>query len=78
MNSENGINEKIRCALEVHSIESRLLWKPMHLQPVFKRAPSYLNGVSESLFNAGLCLPSGSSLTESQIDFIVEKVSEAI
>ena len=58
-----GINrEDIRLALESENIESRPLWKPMHLQPVFKDAPAYLNGVSEHLFGRGICLPSGSNL----------------
>jgi dTDP-4-amino-4,6-dideoxygalactose transaminase len=45
------------------NIESRPLWKPMHLQPIFKPYPAYTNGVSEDLFDRGLCLPSGSNLT---------------
>ena len=56
------IREKIRIALENENIESRPLWKPMHLQPVFKKNVSFVNGVSEDLFERGLCLPSGSSL----------------
>ncbi len=56
--------EKIRLALANHNIESRPLWKPMHQQPVFKGAPSYLNGISDDLFSRGLCLPSGSNLNE--------------
>jgi dTDP-4-amino-4,6-dideoxygalactose transaminase len=62
--------EDIRLALERENIEARPLWKPMHLQPVFKDAPSYLNGISEELFNKGLCLPSGSSLTEEDLNRI--------
>jgi dTDP-4-amino-4,6-dideoxygalactose transaminase len=58
--------EKVRMALENENIESRPLWKPMHLQPVFQRYPVYENGVSEFLFERGLCLPSGSALTEKQ------------
>lgn len=56
------MREKIRIALENENIESRPLWKPMHLQPVFEKCLSFVNGVSEDLFNRGLCLPSGSSL----------------
>jgi len=56
------VREKIRTALERDNIESRPLWKPMHLQPVFKENISFENGVSEALFERGLCLPSGSSL----------------
>ncbi len=51
--------------LEKDQIETRPLWKPMHLQPVFKSVPAYINGCSERLFSLGLCLPSGSNLTDS-------------
>lgn len=54
----------LRIALEKQQIESRPLWKPMHLQPVFKSCPYYGNDISESLFRNGLCLPSGSNLTD--------------
>lgn len=54
--------ETIRLALEKDNIESRPLWKPMHLQPVFEQAPFYGDGTSEKLFEQGLCLPSGSNL----------------
>lgn len=63
--------EDVRTALEKESIESRPLWKPMHMQPVFSGAPSYINGVSENLFNIGLCLPSGSNLLEEELQRIV-------
>lgn len=53
-------------------IESRPLWKPMHLQPVFAKAPAYVNGVSETLFAQGLCLPSGPMVTDKDVDRIVE------
>ena len=56
--------EQIRKALENENIESRPLWKPMHLQPIFKNTLNYTNGISEDLFNRGLCLPSGSNLDE--------------
>ncbi|MDN3707758.1 aminotransferase class I/II-fold pyridoxal phosphate-dependent enzyme [Myroides ceti] len=55
--------EDLRLALLDHNIESRPLWKPMHLQPVFKDSPYYGNKVAENLFDKGLCLPSGSNLT---------------
>jgi dTDP-4-amino-4,6-dideoxygalactose transaminase len=58
--------ESLRLALLQDNIESRPLWKPMHLQPVFLDCPAYLNGTSERLFNQGLCLPSGSNLTEAE------------
>lgn len=61
----NGITrEDIRLALEKEDIESRPLWKPMHLQPVFSSSPYYGNTISEKLFENGLCLPSGSNLDD--------------
>ena len=57
---------------EQHQIEVRSLWKPMHLQPVFSNEPCYLNGISDRLFGIGLCLPSGSSLTDEDFDRIFE------
>jgi len=56
--------EKLRLAFEEANIESRPLWKPMHLQPVFAGCPAYVNGTSEKLFENGLCLPSGSNIDE--------------
>ncbi|HCQ14935.1 MAG TPA: pyridoxal phosphate-dependent aminotransferase, partial [Cryomorphaceae bacterium] len=64
--------EKIRQVLEKENIESRPLWKPMHLQPVFREYPFAGGNVAESLFNTGLCLPSGSKLTESDFQRIVK------
>lgn len=58
--------EAIRLALEAQDIEARPLWKPMHLQPVFEGAPYYGEKVAEDLFNRGLCLPSGSNLTDEE------------
>jgi len=63
--------EALRIILEKDNIETRPLWKPMHQQPIFKDAPSYLNGVSDDLFERGLCLPSGSNLTENELNRIV-------
>jgi dTDP-4-amino-4,6-dideoxygalactose transaminase len=61
----NGLTrEDIRHAMEIENIETRPLWKPMHQQPVFSISKRYLNGVSDNLFENGLCLPSGSNLTE--------------
>ena len=57
-------------------IESRPLWKPMHLQPVFRNAPAYVNGVSESRFQQGLCLPSGPLVTDDDVDKIVEIIKK--
>ena len=75
---EAGLSEKVRVALEKENIESRPLWKPMHLQPVFKGVPFYENGVSEDLFNRGLCLPSGSSLSEVDLDRVVTIVESIV
>lgn len=66
--------EKIRLNLESVNIESRPLWKPMHLQPVFEKYPHYTQGVSEELFEKGLCLPSGSNLSETDLERIVENI----
>jgi dTDP-4-amino-4,6-dideoxygalactose transaminase len=74
--NENGgiTREDIRLALLEENIESRPLWKPMHLQPVFKEFPFYGNGTSEKLFKQGLCLPSGSNLTEEDLERVVKCV----
>lgn len=75
--TEGSINrENVRLALDAENIESRPLWKPMHLQPVFAGAPFYGNGTSERLFEKGLCLPSGSNLTEDDLDRVVKKVRD--
>ena len=63
----NGITrEDLRLAMEGDNIECRPLWKPMHLQPIFASYPYYGGSVSENLFNDGLCLPSGSNLTDDE------------
>ncbi len=64
--------EVIRLALEEDNIESRPLWKPMHLQPVFANSPFYGDGTSEGLFEKGLCLPSGSNLNNEDFERIFE------
>lgn len=68
------IREKIRLALENENIESRPLWKPMHLQPIFKDYPYYGNRLSEELFEKGLCLPSGSNMTPDQQELVIETI----
>lgn len=74
-NNNKGItSEVLRLALESENIESRPLWKPMHLQPVFKNYPYYGGNVSESLFKNGLCMPSGSNLTEKDRERIAATV----
>ena len=68
-----GLNrEVIRLAMEAENIETRPLWKPMHQQPIFSKSKSYLNGVSDNLFDNGLCLPSGSNLTEEEFSRIFD------
>ena len=64
--------ERIRLALEAEDVESRPLWKPMHLQPVFADVPAYGGDVSARLFERGLCLPSGSALTDDDQRRVVE------
>jgi dTDP-4-amino-4,6-dideoxygalactose transaminase len=69
--TNNGLTrEAIRLAMDEENIETRPLWKPMHQQPVFASSKSYLNGISDKLFENGLCLPSGSNLTECEFERI--------
>lgn len=70
--------EALRIGLDALGIESRPLWKPMHRQPVYKDAPAYLNGVSESLFKVGLCLPSGPYVTDEDVRYIVDSIRSLI
>ncbi len=64
--------EELRQMFDKENIETRPLWKPMHQQPIFKTYPSYLNGVSDNLFEKGLCLPSGSNLTNEDLSRILK------
>ena len=66
--------EALRVRLDEHNIESRPLWKPMHLQPVYKDAPAVVNGVSEALFKKGLCLPSGPMVSDDHLARIVHTI----
>ncbi len=68
-------NEQIRLHLESMNIESRRVWKPMHLQPVFRECRSFGGWASEKLFEDGLCLPSGSGMTDSDVERVVESIS---
>ena len=68
--------EDLRLAFEKENIESRPLWKPMHLQPVFSGSPYYGDGTSEKLFRDGLCLPSGSNLTKDDLERIFEVLNK--
>jgi dTDP-4-amino-4,6-dideoxygalactose transaminase len=73
----NGITrETLRLAFEAANIESRPLWKPMHLQPIFERYPYYGSKVAETLFDNGLCLPSGSNLTDTDRERIAAVIGE--
>jgi|ERR1035437_1242165 dTDP-4-amino-4,6-dideoxygalactose transaminase len=75
----NGISWKeIQQVLEQDNIESRPLWKPMHLQPIFKNSPSYTTGVSERLFNHGLCLPSGSNMIPLDLERVINQFNKAV
>ena len=70
--------EAMRMFLDQVGIESRPLWKPMHRQPVYRDCPAYVNGVSESLFKIGLCLPSGPLVTDEDAAYIVDHIKAAI
>ncbi|RAJ97568.1 dTDP-4-amino-4,6-dideoxygalactose transaminase [Larkinella arboricola] len=74
--SDGVTREDIRLALAEQRIEARPLWKPMHQQPVFARAPFYGSSVSERLFENGLCIPSGSNLTTGQLNKIMACIEE--
>ena len=66
--------EAVRVALDGKGIETRPLWKPMHLQPVYAKATAYVNGVSERLFSQGLCIPAGPWVTDADVAYIVEQI----
>ena len=70
--------DDIRIFLAKENIESRLLWRPMHMQPVYKNNPFYGTNIAENIFDKGLCLPSGSSLTDRQILFVAERIKNFI
>ncbi|MBO5457301.1 MAG: aminotransferase class I/II-fold pyridoxal phosphate-dependent enzyme [Muribaculaceae bacterium] len=70
--------DDLRQHLQTLNVETRPLWKPMHLQPVFADAPAYLNGVSENLFSQGLCLPSGPWVTPEDVKMIVSEIKKCV
>ena len=70
--------EAMRMALDAAGIESRPLWKPMHLQPVYKNNPCYTVGTSEWLFKRGLCLPAGPCVTDQDVEYIVQTIKDCI
>lgn len=67
--------DDLRQKLASHNIETRLLWRPMHMQPVYKDAPAYVNNVSERLFDHGLCLPSSTTLSDEQIKYVAQLIN---
>ena len=71
LTSSYEMRERIRYGLLEDDVESRPLWKPMHLQPIFENFPNYSDGTSEGLFERGLCLPSGSNLTNEDLERVV-------
>lgn len=75
----NGItSEQIRLALDDENIESRPLWKPMHMQPLYEKQPYFGNGVAMKLFKTGLCLPSGSNLTIDTLQRVVNIITTTL
>ncbi len=74
----NANVEAMRMALDEANIEARPLWKPMHKQPVYRGCPAYSNGVSESLFSVGLCLPAGPYVNENDVRYITDTIKQAI
>ena len=70
--------EALRVYMDAAGIEARPVWKPMHKQPVYKNAPSYVNGVSEAIFKVGMCLPAGPYVTDEDVKYIVETIKSAI
>lgn len=67
--------DDLRQKLASHNIETRLLWRPMHMQPVYEDAPAYVNGVSQRLFGHGLCLPSSTTLSDEQIQYVAQLIN---
>lgn len=70
--------EALRVGLDAMNVEARPVWKPMHKQPVYKNVPAYVNGVSESIFKVGMCLPAGPYVKEDDVKYIVECIKELI
>ena len=70
--------EALRVVLDQAGVEARPVWKPMHKQPVYKNVPAYVNGVSESLFKVGMCLPAGPYVTDEDVRYIVDTIKNAI
>ena len=77
-NKNNLSAEKIKILLDASNIETRLLWKPMHLQPYYEKYDCFGGKVSENLFKSGLCLPSGSSLTDDDLKRIAKSINKIL
>ena len=74
----NANVEALRMALDTAGVEARPVWKPMHRQPVYKNAPAYVNGISESMFKVGMCLPAGPYVTDEDIQYIVDVIKDSL
>lgn len=70
--------EELRIALDAKGIETRPLWKPMHLQPIFANNPRYVDGTAERLFNKGLCIPAGPCVTDEDAAYIVREIKKCM
>ncbi len=70
-------NEELRRILDAKNVETRPLWKPMHLQPIYKDNPGYIDGTSEKLFNQGLCIPAGPCVTDEDVQYIAGIIKES-
>ena len=70
--------EALRVFMLSKKVEARPVWKPMHKQPVYQDAPSYLNGVSEAVFKVGMCVPAGPYVTDDDVRYIVDCIKDAI
>ena len=70
--------EAMRVALDAAGVEARPVWKPMHKQPVYAKAPAYVNGVSEAIFKVGMCLPAGPYVSDDDVRYIVDCIKSAI
>lgn len=67
--------DDLRQKLASHNIETRLLWRPMHMQPVYNDAPACINGESQRLFDHGLCLPSSTTLSDEQVQYVAQLIN---
>ena len=74
----NANVEALRVFLLSRRVEVRPVWKPMHKQPVYKDAPAYVNGVSEAVFDKGMCLPAGPCVSDADVRYVVDCIKEAI